>query len=127
MTTEEVIGSGAGLCRFALEVHLRLLRVAPAFAAVAGRAGGDQIIPFVSAAFVAGDDVINGEVLCLSSAVLTGVVVAPENFALGKFDSRARALDHVFETDDRRRGVGEPSRADMSAPIDHEFGFARDQ
>lgn len=127
MTAEEIVGSGIRLCRFALEMHLRLLRVASAFAAVAGRAGGNEIIPFVSAAFVARDDVIDGEVLSLSPAVLAGVIIAPENFALGEFDSRARAFDHVFETDDRWRGVGEPSRADMSAPIYHEFGFARDQ
>ena len=100
MTTEEIVGSGIGLCRFALEMHLRLLRVASAFAAVAGRAGGNQIVPFVSAAFVAWDDVINGEVLSLSSAVLAGVVVASEDFAFGEFDSRARALDHVLEADD---------------------------
>lgn len=127
MTAEEIVGSGVGLCRFALEMHLRLDRVASAFAAVAGRAGGNQIVPFVPAAFVARDDVINGEVLSLSPAVLAGVIIAPKNFALGKFDSRAWAFDHVLEADDRRRGVGESSRADMSAPIDHEFGFARDQ
>lgn len=127
MTTKEIIGSGVGLCRFALEMHLRLDRVAPAFAAVAGWAGGNQIVPFVPTTFVARDDVINGEVLSLSPAVLAGVVVAPKNFALGEFDARARAFDHMLEADDRRRGVGESSRADMSAPIHHEFGFARDQ
>jgi len=67
---------------------------------VAGRAGGDQIVPGVAASQVAWDDMINGQLGSFFAAVLAGVIVPPEDLLLAEFDRRARAFDIEAEADD---------------------------
>lgn len=56
---------------------MRLRDRAATFTVVAGRAGSDQIIPDMFAAKAAWDDVIDGEMRTVLTAVLAGVIVPP--------------------------------------------------
>jgi hypothetical protein len=51
-------------------------RGATGLAVVAVLAGGDDVLPVVLAAAIAGEDVVEGEVTRAASAVLAGVAVA---------------------------------------------------
>src|SRR4051812_36147772 len=76
---EDLWMGGAG---FALGVHVGLDRRHVALAAVAGRAGGDDVLPRGLAALRAWDDVVDGEAGA-RAAVLAGPAVAGEDGAAG--------------------------------------------
>src|SRR4029077_16794217 len=85
------------LCR----VHLDPAREAVALAAVAGGAGGDDVLPDRLAAARAGDDVVDGEAGFGRAAVLAGPGVAGEDGAAGDLAAvgLARDADVVDQTD----------------------------
>ena len=82
-------------------VHLDLARQAVALAAVAGRAGGDDVLPDRLAAAAAGDDVVDGEAGFARAAVLAGPGVAGEHGAAGDLAAVRLAGDpHVADQAD---------------------------
>jgi len=70
---------------------------------------------------------VDSEVRGLPSTVLTGVIIAPEDFALGKLDLGAGAADHLLQSDDGGRWVGHAGSVDVPPAIDDQFGFASDE
>lgn len=60
---------------------MRLLHFTPAFAVIAGGTGCHQIRPDMSAAHVPRDDVVDGQAAFVFTAILAGIIVAPEDFA----------------------------------------------
>jgi len=103
-----------------------LLHGAPAFAVVAGRAGSDQVLPGMLAAQVTGDEVVDSQGQGMQTAVLAGVVVPAQDFALGQLDRRARSPDHLIQPDDRgsRKDLGD--RFDLAAAVEDQAGPAGD-
>ncbi len=59
-----------------MQDHLRLNQRLAAFAAIAGVARADDIVPSVFAAAVARDNVINRQVITLHAAILAGETIA---------------------------------------------------
>src|SRR5262249_25968969 len=78
-----------------------LLGRPPTLAVVARLACGDEVLPRVTAAAMAGQDVVEREVVRLAPAVLAGVPVAAEDLAPRELDPGPRPLDLVLEPDDR--------------------------
>ena len=97
-TWMKTVGPGAsGLLR----VHLDLAGQAVALAAVAGGAGGDDVLPDRLAAAAAGDDVVDGEAGLARAAVLAGPGVAGEDGAAGDLAAVGLARDpHVVDQAD---------------------------
>jgi hypothetical protein len=80
---------------------VRFLRGATGLAVVAVLAGGDDVLPVVLAAAVAGKDVVEGEVTRATSAVLTGVAVTQEDIAAAEASTGPGSSDYVDETNNR--------------------------
>ncbi len=89
----------------------------PTFFVIAGRAGGDKVIPGMGAAHPPGLDVIDGQFACFVSAILTGEIIPAENFRFGQFDCRTGAFDHIFEPDDGRGRIKVGDCFDVAAPV----------
>src|SRR5581483_7619795 len=73
---------GAGRAGLLEQAHTDLIRERVALAAVAGGAGGDDVVPTRAAALGPGDHVVDGEVGA-RAAVLAGPVVAGEHGPAG--------------------------------------------
>src|SRR5690349_9172736 len=90
--------------RCLLGVHVDLLGQAVALAAVAGGAGGDDVLPDRLAAPTAGDDVVDREAGLAGAAVLAGPGVAGEDGAAGDLAPVRFARDaHVVDEADHVR------------------------
>jgi hypothetical protein len=83
-------------------VHARFLGQPPTLAVIAVLAGGDEVVPGVSAPTMAGNDVIESQVVRLRAAVLACVLVADEDLAARQPNARSWSLDAVVETYDAR-------------------------
>ncbi len=122
---EDVIGR---VGRFFGEIgqsHPRFLKRQAAFAVIAGWAGSHNIRPHVGATHVTRQNVVDGEVGGLLSAVLAGIVVAAEDLAAGEADVRMRGVDHLLQADDGRDGVfGAGSVYDAPA-VENQKSFVR--
>lgn len=84
------------------EMHARLLRRVVGFAGVAGDAGADNVLPCGGTAAVAGNDVIEIQILAVESlaAVLAHVVIALENIMPGELDFLfGEAVEHDEQND----------------------------
>src|SRR5687768_15855336 len=82
-------------------MHRRLARHPVALLAVAGSAGGDDVLPYGLAAAAAGDDVVDGQPGRLVAAVLTRVGVAREHGLTGDLPPVDVARDpHVADQAD---------------------------
>lgn len=71
------------------------------FAVIASWAGCYQVVPFMFASLAARDDMINCHVRHFLAAVLAGVIIPSQDFALAQFDPNARSFDHPFQADNR--------------------------
>jgi len=65
-----------------MKSHVHFRRQFAAFTPVTGRAGRHEVFPCVAAALAAGNDVVEGQRAQLAAAILAGVIVAAQNFAL---------------------------------------------
>jgi len=95
VSAEEVIACGAGLVRMLQQPHVGLPESSAALSTVAVWAGAHQVLPMMLSRIVAWDDVIHGQVLCLTTALLAGVVISPEDLFLSELHPRARPPDHI--------------------------------
>lgn len=94
---------------------------------IAGWASRDNIRPNVLAAHVPGNDVVDGHVERMFSAILAHVVVSPENLAPGELEPGARAGDHLGQSDDRWNWQAARNRPDFSATVHHQRGLVSQQ
>src|SRR6187397_404502 len=78
---EQRVDVVARLVRRTVEPEPRLLERLAALAVVARLAGGDEVFPGVTAAPMAGHDVVEREVVGLPAAVLARVAITAEDFA----------------------------------------------
>ena len=124
VVTVAVGGGGRGFGRLVQQVHAGLLGGAPTLVVVAGGAGGDQVLPGMLAAQVAGDEVIDGEGQGVLPAVLASVVIPAQDFAFGQLDRRARAPDHLIQPDDRGPGEDLGDGFDLAAAVQDQAGPA---
>ena len=65
-------------------------------------ASGDNIPPGMRSAKVPGNDVVDGQVNSVLTAILAGIVIPAKDFTPGKTDRWAGAVDHFLKADDGR-------------------------
>jgi hypothetical protein len=70
---------------------------------------------------------VYGQVAFALAAILTGIIVAAEDFAAREFDVGARTMNLVPQPDDGGTGQHLSHRSNVSPPIDHHIGFARQE
>ena len=92
---EAVIARGMWLVQ---QCHPRLVRRPPAFVPVAGNAGADYVVPGMFSTPPAWNNVVQGKLLGLASAVLTGVLVTGKYLGPAQFFLVAGTLDHIDES-----------------------------
>jgi hypothetical protein len=91
---------------------------------VARKAATDDVIPFMSTPSALGKDVVEGDVLGFTSAVLTGVFVAIEYLEAREALLQARALHELGEADYRRNGDRGGYGVQLAAAVLDYFCFA---
>ena len=99
--------------------HVRFFGAVSAFAMIAGRAGRHHVRPSMLAALVFWLDMIHRQTTVAPSAILTGIIIPPEDFAASQLDVRARAVDLNFKADDRWSRKKFPDRVNIAATICH--------
>ena len=62
-------------------IDMGFIQPPPAFAMIASRAGRHQVVPDVSAAQVARNNVVNCQGCALPAAILAGIIIAAKHFA----------------------------------------------
>lgn len=70
------------------------------------------------------NDMIEGEIVGATTAVLAGIGVSKKDFATGEFDARSWSADHIYETNDRGIGEGILRGRNASIVCFQDFGFA---
>ncbi len=61
------------------------------------------------------------------ATILTGVIVAAEDFAAIEANRGTRAIDHLAETYDGWAGVGADGGVNIAAAIFHQDGFVQEE
>ena len=97
--------------------HVSFIQAPTAFLVVAGRARSDYVRPYMFAAQMSRQNVVNGQVHRVSSAVLTGESIAAEYLAAGQFDPGACPVHHVFQADYRGEGEVLGDRVDVTTSV----------
>ncbi len=108
-----------------VESHPRFVQRFSAFAVIAGPASRGQIVPGMKTPARAGDDVIEGEIVGHTTAVLTGEAIPGEHLTPREFDSRTRAADEIDESDHGREKEFLGCCRDYGIVVLEDFGFAR--
>src|SRR5258708_19607998 len=116
---EQVARGGRWPERRTGERHARLPQRPTALLVVAALARGDDVLPDVLTAAVAGDHVVEGEVVAALAAVLAGVVVANEDFLAGHLQDGPWSLDVIGEADHGRRDDRSSFARDDVPPLLH--------
>lgn len=117
-------GGGIGAL---VEFHPRFPGGLPRLFMVAGDAGADHILPFVSAPLVAGDDMVQGQLPGLPPAILAGKVVPVEDLKTGE-PLHHRGPPHLhMEPDDRRDGENGGGGLDFPHPILYHLGLVHEE
>jgi hypothetical protein len=73
---------------------------------VAGKAAADDVVPFMSTPAALGKDVVEGDVLAFTAAVLTRILVAIEDLKTREALLQAGTLHELGEPNHRRDGNG---------------------
>ena len=106
------------------ELHVCFLRGAAGFAVVAILAGGHYVLPVVLAAPIAGEDVVQGEVSRLASAVLAGVAVTQEDIAAAETSPGPRPSDYIDQANNGWDFKNEGGATQIAPPVLQHLGFA---
>lgn len=123
MATKKILGGRFRLKGLATQEHIGFFGGVAPFLAVAGGAGGHQIVPTVGAALMAGDNMINGEDVGFAAAILADVIVAAQDLFFGEGDVVAGAAHHLDKTNDGGKIVLGGAGGDFAASVDHNLGF----
>ena len=94
-----------------------LFQAAAAFTVVAGRAGRHNVRPDMLASLMAGLDVINCKASIAPTAVLAGIIIAPEDFAAGQLYAGPGTVDLFLQAYDRWPRQQLRNSTDMAAAI----------
>ena len=70
-----------------------------------------------------GDDVINGKVGTAFAAVLTGVIIAPENFSSDRFEPKTGTANHPAQSNHGWQGIDLCAGMDDAPAVDHQGGL----
>jgi len=81
------------------ELHSCFSRGSACFTAIASITGANHVIPGMLALPVAGDDMVQGEFLILSTTILTDVTIPVEHFCPGEFGRKIGAFNEVMQPD----------------------------
>jgi hypothetical protein len=100
MAAEDVCGVHGRFVRDAVQAHACLLRTPATFVMIAGSAGGNHVRPNVESSLVPGYHVVDGQTGLPMPAVLTRIIIPPEDLAAGKLDTGARSSHLMFKSDD---------------------------
>lgn len=87
----------------AVEGHTGLFWSTVTFLDIASEAGGGDIVPAVKATTRTRNNMVDGQIVPLITAILASVIVAMQDIAAGKRDLLVRDLDVGPESDDRRQ------------------------
>src|SRR6185369_11008939 len=120
---EHRVDVAARLERWPGQPESGLLEGLTALPVVARLARGDEVLPGVPAAAMAGHDVIERQVVALAPAVLAGVAVTGEDLAPAELDPRPGPADLVLEPDDRRRVIFGTRRVDDLVVVLDDLGL----
>jgi hypothetical protein len=82
-------------------------------------------MPGVLSALVTGDDVVDGELPGLSSTILTGVAVPPEDLFAQKLDLGSGTPDHVVEANHGGAREDGSGSMDPPPPVLDDLGLAQ--
>jgi len=127
MGAKEVEDGGPGLEGFVQERHVSFFRGPPPFVAVTARAGADQVLPGMGAAAMPGDYVIDSEGVRLLAAILTGVIVPPEDLAPGQPDTRPGTPYKVGKPDNRGEWDDVSRAVYLAPPVLDDLRLASEQ
>jgi hypothetical protein len=58
------------------------------------------------------------------TTILAGVIIPAQDLTLGKLDLRARAMDHLFQSDDGRARINLPHSLNLTASIQDQASFS---
>ncbi len=115
------------LAWWAQQMHVGLAEQMPALGVITGRTSSDDVVPGVTAAQMTRNDMVNRQVAGAASAILTGEIVAAQDFAPAKFDLWAGTTDHLPKTDDRWTGKAFVGCVNLAAPVGDQGGFVGQQ
>jgi hypothetical protein len=102
MFAKNILCAGGRFLRGVHQTHVHFIKAAAAFAVIAGRTGRHYVGPDVFTTHVPRDDVIDRQADIAPAAILTGIIIAPEDFSACEFDARSWPVNLTFETDDGR-------------------------
>jgi len=105
------------------QTHAGFFDLTAAFAMIALWAGCYDVQPGVRTANVAWDDVVDGEIIHLSAAILAGVAISAQNLLAYQTNGRSGAMDHLMQANDRRTGKVSLSSTHRTATIQYEGGL----
>ena len=95
MVSEAVLGGGTGFKWQTLQVHIRTFRGFTAFSAITGGAGGDDIGPCMGSTETPGNHVIDSQNVSPATTVLTGKIVASQDFSFAQANLETWSPDHI--------------------------------
>jgi hypothetical protein len=107
-------------------MHVCLFDGAPSFTMVTMWACSHQIVPGMLASQVTRYDMIYGEISYVLATILAGEVISTQDFSLGKFHSRPRAMDHLFQAYNRWARKNLPNGLDLTTSVQNQAGFSID-
>ena len=120
---EKSVGIRTRCLGLAGQAHVSFPWRPTSFAMVAGDASCHYVLPGVRAVSGSWLDMVNGEVLALNTAILTGESVSVEDCAPRKLALHEGFFDHVMQADDRRDGVRLPDCVNVSLSVREQFSF----
>lgn len=120
---EEGVGIRTGCLGLAGQMHICLFRRPTGFAMIARDASGNDVNPDMRAVSGSWKDMVDGQVLALNTAVLTGEPIAMEDRAPGQLTLHDGLFDHVVEADDRWDGVRLPDCVNVSLSVCEQFSL----
>jgi len=102
---------------------MHFLRLAPAFAVVAGWTCGHYIGPDMLSTQVLWQNMIHCQIADMTTAILAGVIITTEDFPAGQLDLKTGSVDHLVQPDNRRSGSGLFDSLDITAAVHYQIGL----
>ena len=96
------VGIGFGSFGFMQQTHARFLGRIASFAVIARYTSTSDIFPDMWAASVSGQNMVNSEILCFASAVLTSKTIPEKHFLPAKSMLLNRTFYHIDQPDNCR-------------------------
>jgi hypothetical protein len=108
-------------------MHMHLFYFAAALAVIAVRAGRDNIRPFVPAAHMTRDHMVNRHAPVTFAAILTGIIVASKYLTTRQLDARPWTMDLHLQPNDRWARDHLFYSFYVTASVHDHIGFARQE